>query len=686
MTTNSFVITNEGLFAASLATPTGPYIDIVSFKLGDNATTPASVNDTRLIGNTVYSGIPQSFSYYDSQTIQINLEVAADIGPFDYGELGLYLPGDVLFARFSYGVVRTKQTSLSSGFANILRIKALLKLSQGPAAFNISSAYAQSILEVADFTLVNSPVEHLNHPVLIVHEVNDFQESTMLYRNEDTLWDIVNYTNIGTAFVTAAPSPTTISADFFTTLYQQPTENLGKYLIQTEGGYLRTISSISQNVATLSNTLNTFSLIGKQVLVYELTTLLLAEIVAGLGKAGSFPNGTRMSFNQTTPPTGWVKDISPGVEDSLLRLVTGPTGQGGTLLFSSWSSSSSIGPSIPYTGPSVPGAQGALAGIPVHDHELKNDIKYIDFIIATKGGADLVLPVSSFFPSTVTGSFPLSVSFTDTSINNPTGWLWDFADGLSSTIQNPSHTFNLPGVFPVTLTVSPGNSRSSRNVTVSLPSPGSAAAFTYVNNSSPPLSVTFTDTSTNNPTSWLWDFGDGTTSTVRNPSKTYAVGGSYSVKLTVANSFGGNFTQNTVNVAGILPTVSFSASPTVGTTPLSVVFTDTSSGNPTSWYWNFGDGGSSTQKNPSHVYTVSGTYTVTLTATNATGGNTLSKAAFITSSGVAVPPSAPVADFTSNPTSGNSPLTVTFTDTSTNNPTSWLWDFGDGTTSTQQNP
>lgn len=134
------------------------------------------------------------------------------------------------------------------------------------------------------------------------------------------------------------------------------------------------------------------------------------------------------------------------------------------------------------------------------------------------------------------------------------------------------------------------------------------------------------------------------------------------------------------------PVADFSASPTSGDAPLTVDFTDLSTGSPTSWSWTFGDGESSADQNPSHTYNASGTFTVELTATNSAGGDTVTKVDHIS---VTQPPDpvAPVADFSADPTSGDAPLTVNFTDLSTNGPTSWSWTFGDGVgTSTEQNP
>jgi PKD repeat protein len=128
------------------------------------------------------------------------------------------------------------------------------------------------------------------------------------------------------------------------------------------------------------------------------------------------------------------------------------------------------------------------------------------------------------------------------------------------------------------------------------------------------------------------------------------------------------------------PTAAFTATPTAGLAPLTVQFTDLSGGSPTSWAWTFGDGGTSSEQNPQHTYTAPGLYTVTLNATNEYGSDEEIRTDYITVY-------APVtAQFSANITSGIAPLTVQFTDLSTGGPTSWLWTFGDGNTSTAQNP
>jgi PKD repeat protein len=136
----------------------------------------------------------------------------------------------------------------------------------------------------------------------------------------------------------------------------------------------------------------------------------------------------------------------------------------------------------------------------------------------------------------------------------------------------------------------------------------------------PPLEVTFTDHSTGTPTSWSWDFGDGMTSTERNPVHTYTEPGRYSVTLTVANATGTNTTTKTDLVAVASVVADFTASPTTGPAPLAVTFTDTSTGAPGAWSWDFGDGSTSTEQRPVHTYTAPGVYTVSLTATNTETG------------------------------------------------------------------
>ena len=147
-------------------------------------------------------------------------------------------------------------------------------------------------------------------------------------------------------------------------------------------------------------------------------------------------------------------------------------------------------------------------------------------------------------------------------------------------------------------------------------------------------SINFTDNSTNTPTTWSWDFGDGGTSTEQNPSHTYSTKGSYSVSLTANNTYGSDTKTKTdyitVNISIYAPIANFTTNNTTVAKGDSIMFTDQSTNNPTSWSWDFGDGSSSTEQNPTHTYNTKGNYSVSLTANNTYGSNTNTKTDYIT--------------------------------------------------------
>jgi PKD repeat protein len=130
------------------------------------------------------------------------------------------------------------------------------------------------------------------------------------------------------------------------------------------------------------------------------------------------------------------------------------------------------------------------------------------------------------------------------------------------------------------------------------------------------------------------------------------------------------------------PIAAFYANITNGFVPLTVNFTDQSTGTPASWLWNFGDGTNSTEQNPEHTFSEAGNYTVNLAVSNENGTNSTSALIIVSEKSSTV---LPVANFNSNVTSGTAPLSVQFTDLS-ENATDWAWDFGDGSSATEQNP
>ena len=379
-------------------------------------------------------------------------------------------------------------------------------------------------------------------------------------------------------------------------------------------------------------------------------------------------------------------------------------------------------------------------------------------------------PTASFTADRTSGCFPLAVNFTDASTpgtGTVAGWVWDFGDGATSTQQNPSHTYTTAGAYTVTLRVtnSSGCTRTFTRTQYIQVAPGVNAAFS---NTTPglctaPATVSFTNLSTGaGPLTYSWDFGDGATSNAASPSHTYTTNGIYTVRLIVSSPQGCTDTvtqANLLNIGNINadftvpdtvcvndpsqltnasipvpvlsawslgngtfstdlnPIVSYS---TPGTYLIKLVadfggcldsitrsvfvsprpqpaFTAT----PTSFcatpavanfvnqtvgggmvLWDFGDGTTSTQANPTHTYSAPGSYTVSLTVTNAAGcSETLTQPGFITIE-------IPQIDISGLPRNGCAPITITPAASVTSNHTitNYLWKFGDGTTSTLQNP
>lgn len=301
------------------------------------------------------------------------------------------------------------------------------------------------------------------------------------------------------------------------------------------------------------------------------------------------------------------------------------------------------------------------------------------------------VPVANFVGNPTAGFVPLHVQFTDLSTGVPTAWQWNFGDGSpNATVNDPLHTYETPGTYAVSLTAS--NSFGEGTVTktgfvtaTALPPPPIVDFSADITSGDAPLPVQFAGTATGTPFDWAWNFGDNTTGSGKDPLHLYAIPGTYSVSV-VATDVGG--TGNAARpgyITALLPppTANFSATPRSGYFPVNVSFTDLSAGWPATWDWDFGDNSThSTEQNPVHRYADLGNFTVTLTVENARGNDTQVQSGFIT----VLEPTSPVADFGAGPLLGMQPLLVTFTDRSVGSPTSWVWDFGDGSSSTAQNP
>lgn len=201
-----------------------------------------------------------------------------------------------------------------------------------------------------------------------------------------------------------------------------------------------------------------------------------------------------------------------------------------------------------------------------------------------------------------------------------------------------------------------------------------------------PLQVNFTNLSTGSPTNYLWDFGNSNTSTLINPSATYVVAGKYTVSLTVSNGVGSNTKTITEYITVYpLPKVDFDAVKRIGCAPLSVQFRDSSNSGPsaiTQWSWDFGNGNISTQRHPLNVYTLTGSYKVSLQATDVNGcSNIQIKNNYVQTV------NAPTVDFSASSTFAcSTPFSPNFTSSvSPAGAYTYLWNFGSLGTGTNPN-
>jgi gliding motility-associated-like protein len=288
--------------------------------------------------------------------------------------------------------------------------------------------------------------------------------------------------------------------------------------------------------------------------------------------------------------------------------------------------------------------------------------------------------------TTVTGcGIPATVQFGNTS-TGATSYQWIFGDGDSSSAVNPSHTYTQGGLFAITLIAYNSNGCSD---TFTLSNPiklGAPQINSFVNlpiDGCVPLTVPFVAniTSSQPIVSYFWSFGDGTTSTDSATQHTYTKVGSYSVKLVIVSSGGCSDSltlQNAVQL-GVKPQAGFTGNPLIvcGNNPIQ--FTDTSKGTITNWQWYFGNigGAGSTQQNPSTSFGDTGHYNITLIVSDNGCSDTLTKLKYIY-----VAP--PIAKFYFHQNCA-APFTKSFADLSIA-PLTWAWTFGDGDTSSVQNP
>ena len=288
----------------------------------------------------------------------------------------------------------------------------------------------------------------------------------------------------------------------------------------------------------------------------------------------------------------------------------------------------------------------------------------------------------------------------------PNRWNWSFGDGTfnNGTNSTISHIYTTTGLKTVTLTEYLWQNTSVTNTTIKTSyvdvyeEPPIVSFITNFTPGRDPITIQFNGTSTGCVTAWNWTFNNVTGnnteigfSTAQNFTHVFTIG-NYSIKLNASNNYYYNTTTIPyfINVSQMLDIiiVNFTALPNSGADPLVVRFNDTSIGCVTAWNWTFNNvTGNNTEirfntlQNFMYTFNI-GNYSIKLNASNSDKYNISTIAYFINVSATATP----MTDFTSIQSGSYPAVTVVFTDTSLNSPTTWYWIFGDGNTSTLQNP
>jgi gliding motility-associated-like protein len=295
-------------------------------------------------------------------------------------------------------------------------------------------------------------------------------------------------------------------------------------------------------------------------------------------------------------------------------------------------------------------------------------------------------PVANFSATNTGGCSGLTTTFTDLSIPDGTNpivsWQWNFGDGTIQTFTAPpfTHAYTTPGVFSVSLKITDA-SGCVDTITMNNLIHSTDPWITFFANNTvtcPGAPLTW-GVSGVNYDSLLWNFGDGTTSTLTFPPKSYSASGIYTVKLYATDAYGctDSLVRNNYITVGS-PNASFVADDTVSVcSPFEVNFTNTST-----FYnaqtWTFEPGVTSTLPNPSYYFTAPGTFNVELITTSPGGClDTAYKTIILyDTAGFRV-------DY--NPFNGCNPLNINFNAVSTGTPT-YIWDFGDGQTLVSNSP
>ncbi len=412
------------------------------------------------------------------------------------------------------------------------------------------------------------------------------------------------------------------------------------------------------SIGTLPAMQHVYTLPGRRNVTLEVKNSFGCSASKKLFAVIDIPQPVAASFNNSTQST-----CKPPLAISFTNKSTGPAGLNFNWLFGDGDSAAVIHPAHTF---------------------IKEGIYNIRLIATSPAGcrdtAQKIMvagTVNTDFTST-TACPGKALVFTNTSMPAPDAIRWNFGDTTVSEEMNPVKTFNQPGKYKVFLTADYGSCKDSvRKMVEVFERPSFSAPDTV--RCQPPFTVNF---KSNLPPALnqYWDFGNGSTSTLQNPSHTYTAKGVFNVML-VSGCNDTIIKQSYIKIES--PSIKFSGYPVEKCLPYTHRFSAAVNAGEqiTAYRWDFGDGDTSAAIMPAHTYTIAGSYTIRLTVTTVSGCSITS----VINNGMLVG-NKPAALFSATPVDNCSTVPVNFTDLSGGNANRWIWDFGDTDTSQMQHP
>jgi hypothetical protein len=259
-------ITNAGLAVASVANPQGPFIHITSFEVGSAFGYTPQSTDSGLNGNLLFSGVPTSYEFIGNNTLNIICQIPVDAGPFQFGEVALFLEGGVMFAKGVFDEPQTKFSSLGTNVVSSYTFNCLLKLQQSVAVFQIDTINAPpTVLDIFQWSDVFPPGVSANPdvPLYVVRELAFGGDSTLLQNTSDAAWTVgttyhkrVQNGNDNGVFPVANSSTSWVEISAALLHPQDLTATNRRFLVNTADGFFRSVSTVVTSGANYRFNLN----------------------------------------------------------------------------------------------------------------------------------------------------------------------------------------------------------------------------------------------------------------------------------------------------------------------------------------------------------------------------------------------------------------------------------------------